>query len=46
MEFIRTLAAPVLMLHQGVVFRSGTFEELVRDDAVIDAYLGRRSHAG
>lgn len=46
MEFIRALAAPVLMLHQGVVFRSGTFEELVRDDAVIDAYLGRRSHAG
>jgi branched-chain amino acid transport system permease protein len=46
MEFIRALAAPVLMLHQGIVFRSGAFEELVRDDAVIDAYLGRRSHAG
>jgi branched-chain amino acid transport system permease protein len=46
MEFIRALDAPVLMLHQGIVFRSGAFEELVRDDAVIDAYLGRRSHAG
>ena len=46
MEFIRALSAPLLMLHQGIVFRSGAFEELVRDDAVIDAYLGRRSHAG
>jgi len=45
MEFIRALAAPVLMLHQGIVFRSGAFDELVRDDAVIDAYLGRRPHA-
>jgi branched-chain amino acid transport system permease protein len=45
MEFIRALAAPVLMLHQGIVFRSGFFDDLVRDDAVIDAYLGRRSHA-
>jgi branched-chain amino acid transport system permease protein len=45
MEFIRALSAPVLMLHQGIVFRSGTFEELVQDDAVIDAYLGRRSNA-
>jgi branched-chain amino acid transport system permease protein len=45
MEFIRALSAPVLMLHQGIVFRSGSFEDLVRDDAVIDAYLGRRSHA-
>jgi branched-chain amino acid transport system permease protein len=45
MEFIRALSAPVLMLHQGVVFRSGSFDELVRDDEVIDAYLGRRSHA-
>jgi branched-chain amino acid transport system permease protein len=45
MELIRALVAPVLMLHQGVVFRSGTFDELVRDEAVIDAYLGRRSHA-
>lgn len=44
MEFIRALNAPVLMLHQGIVFRSGTFDELVRDDEVIDAYLGRRTH--
>jgi len=45
MSFIRALHAPVLMLHQGVVFRSGSFDELVRDDEVIHAYLGRRSHA-
>ena len=45
MSFIRALDAPVLMLHQGVVFRSGSFDDLVRDDAVIHAYLGRRAHA-
>jgi branched-chain amino acid transport system permease protein len=45
MAFIRALSAPVLMLHQGVVFRSGSFDELVGDSAVIDAYLGRRRHA-
>jgi len=33
------------MLHQGFVFRSGSFDELVGDSAVIDAYLGRRRHA-
>jgi branched-chain amino acid transport system permease protein len=45
MAFIQALKAPVLMLHQGVVFRSGSFEELVGDSTVIDAYLGRRRHA-
>lgn len=45
MAFIRALSAPVLMLHQGVVFRSGSFDELVGDSAVVDTYLGRRRHA-
>jgi urea transport system ATP-binding protein len=45
MGFIRALLAPVLMLYQGVVFRSGSFDDLVRDSVVVDAYLGRRSHA-
>lgn len=45
MAFIRALSAPVLMLHQGVVFRFGSFDELVGDSAVVDTYLGRRRHA-
>jgi len=44
MEFVRSLAAPVLMLHQGSVFRSGSFEEIVNDQSVIEAYLGGRKH--
>ena len=44
MAFVKSLQAPVLMLHQGKVFRSGSFEELVSDEQVIDAYLGSRKH--
>ena len=44
MEFVRSLDAPVLMLHQGRVFRSGSFEEIVSDEGVIEAYLGGRKH--
>jgi branched-chain amino acid transport system permease protein len=45
MEFIKSLDAPVLMLHQGKVFKSGSFAEIVNDEAVIDAYLGSRKRA-
>ena len=45
MEFVKSLEAPVFMLHQGKVFRSGSFEEIVNDESVIDAYLGSRKHA-
>jgi len=45
MAFVRALKAPVAMLHQGVVFRSGSFKEVCDDPEVIDVYLGRRSHA-
>jgi ABC-type uncharacterized transport system ATPase subunit len=45
MGFVKSLNAPVLMLHQGRVFRSGSFDEIVNDEAVIDAYLGSRTHA-
>ena len=44
MAFVKSLDAPVLMLHQGKVFRTGSFEELVSDESVIDAYLGSRTH--
>ncbi|VAW00019.1 Urea ABC transporter, ATPase protein UrtD [hydrothermal vent metagenome] len=45
MAFVRALKAPVAMLHQGVVFRAGSFKEVCDDPEVIDVYLGRRSHA-
>ncbi|CAN7776852.1 ATP-binding cassette domain-containing protein [Caballeronia sp. LjRoot34] len=44
MSFIRALSAPISMLHQGKIFRQGTFEEITSDPIVIDAYLGR-NHA-
>jgi branched-chain amino acid transport system ATP-binding protein len=41
MEVIMTLARRVLAFNQGHVIASGKPEEVVRDEAVIDAYLGR-----
>jgi branched-chain amino acid transport system ATP-binding protein len=50
MEVIMTLTRRVLVFNQGRVIASGTPEDVVRDDAVIEAYLGRgarsHSHAG
>ena len=45
MEFVRQLRAPVTVLHQGRIFRQGSLDELRRDEAVLDIYLGRRAHA-
>lgn len=45
MEFLRDLAAPVTMFHQGLVFAEGSIEELRRDDRVLDTYLGREVSA-
>jgi branched-chain amino acid transport system permease protein len=45
MEFVRQLHAPVTVLHQGRVFKQGSLEELRRDEAVLNIYLGRRAHA-
>ncbi|ALL68316.1 Urea ABC transporter, permease protein UrtC [Paraburkholderia caribensis MBA4] len=42
MNFIRSLDAPISMLHQGEIFKRGTFEEMISDPTVIDAYLGRK----
>ncbi len=42
MEVIMTLTKRVLVFNQGHVISSGTPDEVVRDDAVIEAYLGRR----
>lgn len=41
MEFVRELAAPVTMFHEGRVFAQGSIEELRADDRVLDVYLGR-----
>lgn len=46
MAFVRSLRAPVTMLHQGQVFRSGTFEEVCGDPDVVSIYLGRRASVG
>jgi branched-chain amino acid transport system ATP-binding protein len=41
MEVIMTLTRRVLVFNQGRVIASGTPEEVVRDEGVIEAYLGR-----
>jgi branched-chain amino acid transport system ATP-binding protein len=43
MEVIMTLTRRVLVFNQGNVIASGTPEAVVRDEAVIEAYLGRGS---
>jgi branched-chain amino acid transport system permease protein len=45
MNFIRELDAPISMLHQGAIFKQGTFNEITADPTVIDAYLGRKHAA-
>jgi branched-chain amino acid transport system ATP-binding protein len=42
MEVIMTLTKRVLVFNQGQVIASGTPDEVVREEAVIEAYLGRR----
>ena len=42
MEVIMTLTKRVLVFNQGHVIASGTPGEVVREEAVIEAYLGRR----
>ena len=41
MEVIMTLTKRVLVFNQGRVIASGTPEQVVKDEAVIEAYLGR-----
>ncbi|MEA2246132.1 MAG: urea transport system ATP-binding protein, partial [Solirubrobacteraceae bacterium] len=40
MAFVRQVGAPVTMLHQGALFRQGTFGDLRDDPAVAEVYLG------
>ncbi|HKY94886.1 MAG TPA: ATP-binding cassette domain-containing protein [Kiloniellales bacterium] len=41
MAFVRALACPTLVLHQGRVIAQGPFGEIERDHTVRDIYLGR-----
>lgn len=40
MEFVRSIAKTVTVLHQGSVLAEGTMQEIQNDPAVIDVYLG------
>ena len=41
MEFVRTFANTVTVLHQGRVLTEGTMEEVQNDPTVVEVYLGR-----
>lgn len=43
MEFVRRLDAPIAVLHMGELFTQGSFDELSRDERVLNIYLGRRN---
>jgi len=40
MGFVRRLGCPVMVMMRGAVVREGPFEEVQRDPAVREAYLG------
>ena len=40
MEFVRSIAKTVTVLHQGSVLAEGTMQEIQNDPAVIEVYLG------
>ncbi|MFT3801484.1 MAG: ABC transporter ATP-binding protein [Burkholderiaceae bacterium] len=46
MAFIRQLDARVSVLHQGRLFAQGSMDEIERDEAVREIYLGRPATAG
>ncbi|WP_269329138.1 urea ABC transporter ATP-binding protein UrtD [Kineosporia babensis] len=44
MEFMRTYASSVTVMHQGKVLAEGSVSEVTEDERVIEVYLGSRSH--
>ena len=40
MEFVRSIARTVTVLHQGSVLAEGSMDEIQNNQAVIDVYLG------
>ena len=45
MEFVRALACETIVMHQGRIIASGSFESIAANDVVRDVYLGRGSNA-
>lgn len=45
MQFVRMIAQTVTVFHQGRVLAEGNVDEIVRNKAVQDVYLGRAEHA-
>ena len=43
MEFVRSIARTVTVLHQGSVLAEGSMHEVQNDQAVIEVYLGESS---
>jgi urea transport system ATP-binding protein len=43
MEFVRSIASTVTVLHQGAVLAEGTMSEIQNNPAVIEVYLGEES---
>lgn len=41
MEFIRSLDAPITVMHRGAVLTSGTIDQIRSDERVLNVYLGR-----
>jgi branched-chain amino acid transport system ATP-binding protein/urea transport system ATP-binding protein len=42
MRFVRALACPTTVMHQGRILAEGPFEAIERDETVRDVYLGRQ----
>jgi urea ABC transporter ATP-binding protein UrtD len=42
MRFVRALACPTTVMHQGRILAEGSFEAIERDEMVRDVYLGRQ----
>jgi urea transport system ATP-binding protein len=45
MEFVRSIARRVTVLHQGSVLSEGTMDEVQNDPKVIEVYLGKEHAA-
>ncbi len=44
MDFVRSLDADVIVLHQGEIFARGDMQQLAKNEKVLDIYLGRRKN--
>ena len=42
MDFIKSLNSNIVVLHHGKVFETGTFDEITKNEKVLDIYLGRK----